>query len=347
MSKAKLANSNFSRDDFLVDSLLLLSGGKSGHMSKYAFTSPINPGNPWANGPALWERFEREVGDNYSYKREQRYIPHFGMDIACILPEGPLSVIEIGPGTVSAVMHKTTPLIKIFNNAAQYEKKDLHVIEYHSFDISGPFADAAARYVSRKHKITATARVGDLTIGHPQIPAKGTPLTLAFGGTLFNAPSMRGIKSSHIMASYLENLAEITGKGGYIIVSQDAGISKRSHKAYEHEACRQACLSIIHRMASDLPVYGLHPHSFGYEAEWNARENLLTMNAVYEDPKPAEIILAGYERTLNTGDRLPLVNAFKLPASQFQSIAQRANLNVEFTFEPQSDTMALHLLRVL
>lgn len=329
----------------MIDTIMMLSGERTGHMSKYAFTASSHMSGSLMNGPALWRRFEREVGENYPYKREQRHIRALAPDIFSCLPDRPVSLIEIGPGSLNALQRKTNMLIHRFNEAAQYHHRRPCVAEYKAFDISASFAQDAADYIGHSNDIPAEAITGDLTIRKLKIPAGGTPLAIMFGGTLFNAPAIRGLDFRHVVGRHLRNIAEMTGPGGYILISHDIRLKKQTLRAYEHETCRQACLSILYRMAADLPIKGLMPENFGYAVTWNKHEHLMTMNAVYESPKPAVISLGGCCRLFEQGDMLPLVNAYKFPVPVFQGIARDTGLAVHHTFVPKGDNMAFHLLR--
>jgi uncharacterized SAM-dependent methyltransferase len=342
--KNNTANNAAPNNRFLVDTINLFSKDRSGHMSRYAYTHGKGPNDP-ARGAEYWKEFIAQSNDYYMYKEERDLIQDNVQRIIAHLPDN-ISVIELGPGESKALREKSIPLLRAFNNAAgnfQIAKK-LH--EYIALDISKGFAQGAESRVSKQLRIPTSSIVSDFTSDSLIVNTQETPVLTVFGGTLLNASIVKGLNPEYAFKSYLDNVRDIIGEDGYLIMTQDTNFNHHDLlKAYKHERAEKAALSIMHRIERDLDTRNFSGYDFDHVIRWNPYMSLLTLNAVSKVDKVFKI--GGVSFSLQQGDEFPLVNAFKYSSGRFKQIVQDAGYEILDTItNGKEDRIALHVMKL-
>lgn len=333
------------KNRFLIDTINLFSGDRSGHMARYAFTRAQTPQDK-ARGAEYWEKFIDTAPNYYLYREERNLIQASAKKIAASLPDE-VSFIELGPGENHAVREKTLAFLRAFNRAATATPSGKRqILEYKALDIAPSFACDAARSVTGSLNIPSHPVVSDFTEDNLTIPTQGCPVMLVFGGTLFNASSVKGYKPEYALQSYLDNIRDIVGPEGYVVITQDINTDEKSlMKAYRHKMCEKAALSIMHRMERDLDTTNLNGDDFQHRIKWDPARSLLTLNAVSKVDK--QIMIGGVPFTLRKNDTYPLVNAFKYSIGHFEKVAEDAGFEMIDTVRTGKEKrIALHLMRV-
>ena len=328
---------------FLIDAIHLFTGDRSGHMSPYAFTHARYKGDP-VNGIEYWTRFINESKDYYLYDEECDLIKKHAKRIVTHLPDD-VSFIELGPGELSAVREKTIPLLDQFNKTSAKSGLHKQITEYIALDISSQFAETARQEVGKRFGIVTSSAVSDFNAERLNISTWAHPVMLVFGGTLFNAPEVKYMKTEYVLKSYLDNIRDIVGPGGYVVMSQDTNNDKESlMKAYNHPMSAAAALSIMHRIERDLETKGFSGNDFEHVARWTPQKSLLSLDAVSKTDK--SFTLGGITCHIRKGDVFPLVNAFKYSTERFKAIAEDSGFEVVDTMKTgKNGKIALHVLK--
>jgi uncharacterized SAM-dependent methyltransferase len=343
--KHNTANNNaVSNNRFLVDAINLFSKDRSGHMSRYAYTHGKGPNDP-ARGAEYWKEFIAQSSDYYMYNEERDLIQDNVQRIIAHLPDN-ISVIELGPGESRALREKSIPLLRAFNNASGNYQSSKKLHEYIALDISKGFAEGAESRVAKQLRIPTSSIVSDFTSDTLIINTEETPVLTVYGGTLLNASIVKGFSSEYAFKSYLDNVRDIIGEDGYLIMTQDTNFNHHDLlKAYKHERAEKAALSIMHRIERDLDTRNFSGHDFDHVIRWNPYMSLLTLNAVSKVDKVIKI--GGVSFTLNKGDEFPLVNAFKYSNNRFNQIVKDAGFEIlDSITNGKEDRIALHVMRV-
>jgi uncharacterized SAM-dependent methyltransferase len=329
---------------FLIDAINLFTGDRSGHMSPYAFAHAKYKGDP-ANGTEYWTKFIQQSKNYYLYDEERELIEKYSDRIVSHLPDD-VSFIELGPGELRAVREKSIELLDEFNKSSGVHGNHRQITEYIALDISSQFATTAAKEVGHRFGIVSSAAVSDFNADHLTIDTWSKPVMLVFGGTLFNAPNVKFLNTEYILKSYLDNIKDIVGPGGYVVLSQDTNNDYQSlMKAYDHKMSNAASLSIMHRIERDLVTENFDGYDFEHAIKWSPDKNLLTLNAVSKVDKVFKI--GGISFTINKGDEFPLVNAFKYSTQKFKQIAEDSGFEIIDTIQKKNNgKLALHVMRV-
>jgi uncharacterized SAM-dependent methyltransferase len=313
-------------------------------MGRYAHSYPQYINDP-AGGASFWEKFIRSP-EYYIFGEECRLIQAEADQIISCLPDN-ISLIELGPGESQAVRNKTVPVIEAFNKSAN-SNKDKNIAEYIALDISSDYVKNARRIIEGKFSIPTSGVSSDFTTENLKINTKETPVMLMFGGTLFNVSSVVGLKTEYMLRSYLDNIRDIMGEEGYLVVTQDKNRDlKKLRKAYNHKMCETTALSIMHRIERDLDTQNFSGDDFKYRINWDPRKELLSLNAVSNVEEPKSFTISNIRFAINKGDEFPLVNAFKFSTKTFKTIANEAGFSVIKTIEnKKDDPIALHILKM-
>lgn len=332
------------KNRFLIDTINLFSGERSGHMSRYAYTHGKNKTDP-ARGAVYWKEFIAESSDYYMYREERDLIQSNAQKIIAHLPDN-ISVIELGPGESRALREKTVPLLRAFNNAAGNNQQAKKLTEYIALDISSGFANGAKSRIDKQLRVPTSSIVSDFTADGLSVSTQATPVMTIFGGTLMNASVVKGYNPEYALKSYLDNVKNIVGPDGYVVLTQDTNFDKDDLiKAYTHDKAEKAALSIMHRMERDLDTRNFSGYDFAHTIRWNPYLSLLSLNAVSKVDKVIKI--GGVTFTLKKGDEFPLVNAFKYTTESFNRVVKDAGFEVVDTIQNgQENRIALHVLRV-
>lgn len=332
------------KNRFLIDTINLFSGDRSGHMARYAFTHAQNPQDK-ARGAEYWEKFIDTAPNYYLYREERNLIRSAAKKIITSLPDN-VSFVELGPGEEHAVREKTLSLLRAFNNAAATTSGKKQIVDYTALDISPSFANDAAKTVTGSINVPSSEVVSDFTEDNLTVPVQGCPVMLVFGGTLLNASSVKGYKPEYALQSYLDNIRDIVGPDGYVVITQDTNTDQKSlMKAYKHRMCEKAALSIMHRMERDLDTTNFCGDDFRHEIKWDPARSLLTLNAVSKVDK--QIKIGGVPFNLRKNEKYPLVNAFKYSTDHFKKVADDAGFEIIDTLSNNKENrIALHIMRV-
>lgn len=340
-TRAAHVHDDISKDAVFMDTLMLLTSEKVGNMSEYAFRAPKYKGDP-SGGAAYWEKLlenaDMPATKEFDYFRDPknlRIIPaSFPRDVESI------SIVEIGPGTSSAVKGKTFRLLDAFNRFAG----DISIEKYVAIDIAEQFAEVAAQTVSDRG-IPSSALVGDyrdigdekknVLMGEPKMRLdglKGLPLAIIWGGTLWNTPSRKDVECEYVLGSQINKLGESLTKAAgskeaYIAFTYYGSRSEKEWKQiYSHPDNTKMVESILHVMAEN-PLIDLDPKKFNIGINYNSSKSMLTMEAVSRE---TQIVSANSlcSKQLKRGDRLKLVNAYRPKEETIHGIATIANCQV-------------------
>lgn len=314
------------------DTMDLLRGMVKGGMSKYAYRQGTHAGDP-ADGIGNWSQIVQnsELPANKErklFEKRDSGQTDFMKMIPMAMPRylNKMSIVEIGPGLVEAVQNKTCKLLSAFRRHAN----DIEFCDYVAVDIAPVFALDAIKTASRRFKDTR-AIYADFTTLKDVGKLKGIPLAMIWGGTLWNAPTMKGVTSQHVIASHLETIGKALvssskSNEAYIAFTyygQDT--PEKWIELYSDPRNKKTVESILHVMAGH-PKIAFDPKDFEIKIEYDQQENLVTMEA--ESTKDQKIDFSMGTKHLNKGERLVLVNAYRPTETEIRAIARNANCTV-------------------
>lgn len=136
----------------------------------------------------------------------------------------------------------------------------------------------------------------------------------------FRTPDM---VRANLIAS-LKYLSQLCGHG-WLLVSIDPNQDKKKlEKAYNTPALQKLFLSILNRMADELPVSGFDPSLFVYKPDFHPELQLLAHTARATETQ--DFRLSAYEIHIEKGQKIHLLNSYKFKREFFEGCCLDADL---------------------
>ncbi len=316
------------QNDLYFDAINLIRGEKSGNMSKYAFRDARCDGDP-AGGIAFWS----ELVKNPEFPANKEMALFQNDEILKIIPMGmprpvkKVSVVEIGPGLAESVKGKTFKVLDTFKRHAP----DIKLANYTAIDIAPSLAKEAADAASERFKKHYDIQ-GDFLNMPPLSDLDGVPLALIWGGTLWNAHSIRGMQNDLILANQLKAIGKMLtspkNPEAYIAFTYFGEKTADEWKRiYNDPNNIKTVESILYTMAAN-PDIRMDPKSFETRIEYNTAEKLLTMEVESKLDQKIRFGNSSEPMHLQKGERRVLVNAYRPNERDIESIAAKANCAV-------------------
>lgn len=325
--------------DLLNDTLDWFSGKRSGHMSKWLYSSAKYEGDK-ANGAAIWAEVvkgSKAGSPYYVYRDENEAIAHAVNELSSLISV-PTTLVDLGPGSREALEGKIFPLIKASRN---------YIAEYVGVDISRGILSMAEQAIDQSFKgLPANTLYGDFfseKLSYTNAP--NSILTLFYGLTMFNLaidPRVEGLPEL-LLGSYLKRLkAHFGSHAGYLVISQDANQDPESLIAAYQEAS-QYYPPLLHRIIRDLPIKGdFDPDVFDLCIDYTPATKMVGM--AFVPSKEMKFEIGGKEIALVPEEKLYFATAFKPDIQTVQDLAVVAGFEVEKTIQNDSNCV-LHILK--
>lgn len=307
---------NVYKHNFLNDSIALFSHQVSGHMNTYAFSDGDDSNvEDKANGSYYWSDFIRNSKHYYIFSEEVELIQNKAVSLASLLPYNP-DIIDLGPGSRTAVRNKTFPVLEALKTFSSY----------YSVDISERFANNACEVV-KQHFNPKKGNYFTHDFLREKMPFQSglkNPVMVLFGGLLANTPLNIGLlKPANTLEGYFEQLRQNFDNTSYLVITQDTNDEiKKLTAAYTHPSLTSYILSLLYRMKNELPMKNFHPENFDFKPLWEPQKSLLSLNAV--SLKQQRFQLGHKQFTVEKDEVFPLVNCFKFKMQDFIGYAESA-----------------------
>ncbi len=311
---------------FLQDTIDFFLLKRSSHMGlhQYAAHKGIRNGQS-TSGDFLWAKTDetRSQIANGTVQTEEELIRTVASDVLRILPKE-LTIVDLGPGTVSAFERKARPFIESLSSPC-----------YIPVDESISFLKGIAQ-AGRQIKHTDIRPVIDDFFENSITYSDNDSLILCFCGTIGN---MLSPISPFIPRVQLTNTLRTFAKAidrGWMLLSVDGCQDGRRIKD-DYLSHPLFHLNIFDRMKVELPISdSFDPCAFEYEPLWIASSGQLAHMAVAKNDM--SFTLAGIPIHLAAGQKLHIKNSYKIQPSVFMPCAEQAGLSIVQSWGEDSAT---------
>ncbi len=319
---------------FLSDMQATLRGERHGIIGPWQYSSSHSNKDP-VRGAYLWETFLKASLDYYPLPNETRLIQSRAGDLIQD-KSTPVVLVDIGPGSTQAVINKTIPVKRHFEN----------VVMYCPVDKCEDYLISSANVLNDEQQgIPIKAYHVDYTQDEINIPHKGRVVALFFGGTIgnFEGHPNEGLPEDKVV-EYLKSVKKIIGSDGTLMITHDANQDETSIlRSYLHPLQVAFGSNIMHRVKRDLPVYGdFDPDAWHYEPVWHEKNHQLCHTILCDRD---QTFWLGQERfKIHAGERFILNNSFKYPVHKMKEWASLAGFGEQAHVMDHQGRQALHAL---
>lgn len=331
-------NINIRNHDFCMDTLDLFCHRRSGHLSKWLYSSAQFQGDK-ARGADVRERVIEEArnGSAYYVFIEESAVIQQALKVLPTLIDRPARLIDLGPGSLDAVEEKIFPILK----------SNPGIVNYVGVDVCNQTLDDAAAAVKSRFKIqTQTLSKNfiqdEFTYGRP-VPMEVATL---FGQTAFNIeidPRTEGLPQRELQ-HYLSRIrSHFSSEQKYLIITQDTNQDVESLRA-AYLAISDYFLCLPHRMQRDLYIEGnFNPDNFTIGIDYFPETQALSTCLVASEPMSFSI--EGQNCSIAKGERFYFNNAYKFNIPTFLQAASEAGFETINTIQIPDNSCALHILK--
>jgi len=314
-------------DDFFDDVLGMFPDAsgyapKAGRCGKYVYES-----ENWGDFISHSDNYYPPQGDLALIQTAIREIDKWGVPLGT-------PYIDLGAGGAASFKRYALPVMK-----------GLESTQYTGVD----FAENALREIQAlkpelaEHTEIKTEKM-DLFFPTNKVIAKTEPaLGVMNGLTLGNMDGSLSDQNVDVnLATALKYLSQLCGHG-WLLLTIDTNQDEASlRKAYVNPSNSHLCLSILSRVARELPVKNFDPTSFRYDVEFHPDLHLLANLAVAT--KTQDFKLGPYPIHVQEGQKIHLSNSYKFNRKFFESSCRIANLSTVKYWKHETGMM-LYLLR--
>lgn len=317
---------------FLKDSLDLFLGTRFGHIGvhQYAAHKGSRNGIP-TSGASLWAKAEesRLLASGNMLNDEEHLLHQVAANIHTFIP-ATTTVVDLGPGTVSAFDRKIYPFIQAL-------KSD----QYIPVDESVEFLRHISSKASSLNGLDIRPIIDDFFKNEKPYTVEEA-LVCSFCSTLANLVSpLSPTPPKQALTESLRTFGRAVNSGWLLISFDSDQNGKKIKSYYSDHALFQ--LNIFDRMAVELPIEGdFDPLNFEYDPLWIASSGQLAHMAVTK--KDTCFFIGKQKIVLKKGQRLHLKNSFKFSPSFFERCVSFAGLKVVHSWHNNS-SVKVYLLR--
>lgn len=310
-----------------------------GHMGKWQYMEPEYKNDP-VNGATLWDIWEQEASKGDNMLKRQSNIIAEQIDEMAELTKPCHSLIDLGPGGLSAVSKNTVPFIDAF-------LQDL--TNFVAVDMAEEAAMNAANYIDVLYDDLETHSVHDDFLNRNiAIPHTGKTIALMMGGTIGNFEAMPNTPNAvRLMANRLQQLKRSLPDNTTLFIgleaTQDPDIL---YADYDHLAHAEYEINLMHGIKRDLlwEEDGFNPYAWKYEMKWYPESYQFCHIAEATELQRFELM--GEEIRFPKGTQLIVDNSFKFPVLAMQRAAQMAKTDYLRPFSDPEDRMVIHALKL-
>ncbi len=327
------------KEAFEVDTYTWFSGLLHGHMGKWQYIG-ANHKNDIVNADKLWDKWEQEAskGDNMLKRQGQIIKDQINEMIALTKPCNTL--VDLGPGGLSAVTKNTIPFINGY-------KSDLQ--KFVAIDMSEEAATNAKNYIqSLNINIESYSIQDDFLESDLSIPHKGKVIALMMGGTIGNIAAQSNTPEAiNLMAHRLSQLKNSLPNNTLIFIGLEATQNVDTlYKSYDHPAHAEFEINIMHAIKRDLlpEQDGFDPYAWKYSMQWYPDAHQFCHIA--EATELQRFDMMGQEMRFTKGSKLIIDNSFKFPVLAMQRAAQKANTKYLKPFSDSEGRMVIHAIQL-
>lgn len=316
----------------------LLLNKKEGHLGVYHYGEPITPLDT-VKGAELWDRFVRYSDNYYQFKAENVVLPVVAEYLSDLVQNEAVSVIDLGPGSNTALHAKTFPFLSTIQNVDNYLPVDIssEYLREIGQAVRGHFPSLNIS-LQRKNYFSQSLSFDVNTI----------PVFLFLSSNVSNLPeaSMNGDYKKQLR-SILTHFYQSMHTPGYLVISHDSNQDEQSLiQAYSDPLHVDFSLNILHRIMRDgvdSDCNEFEPDAWTYRPEWMPERSLLA-HCIYSNVDQ-QIKLDGFDHYIKKGHRVVVDNSHKYKVPDFMNICIEAGFSHIKTFMDDAERMAVYILK--
>lgn len=319
---------------FYTDILNFLEKKIQGHMEKWEYGHSCFEGD-LAGGATFWNELVNNPYQYYPVEVEYKLIKKFlslTKTAASLLPIK--SVVELGPGNICAIQHKTIPFIKKCTNTSAYIAIDIEEEQAR---------EAVAHIVKNAGKnLKARAIIQDFN-SYPLRPIRLEPTAFIMWGCTFgNIPSIRKENILPFICKKILHISQTLAAGDILFLTFDTeDREKVILRAYNQPLLSKCFLSPLHRLTRDGYVSGdFDPHLWRHESIW-IPESRQCAHTIYPT-RDQNFLLGNHEFKIAKGERFVTNNSYKIKPDTMIAAAESIGLSTEVV---QHGSMAILVAR--
>lgn len=320
-------------DPFKSSILRFLSGERSVDLEPYLYMRSSYEGDLVRSDQLYFEIINDE--GYYLVREEAELISEHAESIAKAIGSN-ISLIELGPGTETAILRKTLPLLKAIKNLKSYSPVDL----------CPTYLENAIRVVGRHMpNIFIDGHLSDFYDGNTLPNKPQNPFVFFPGGTIGNIPGSFESPQHNQVTHKLSQLKRLLNPEGFLLISYDSNQDEASlMAAYDNAVFHEYVLNIFHLINRDLNTVGLDPYGFKVETVWHQDHYCLASYAVAT--KSQTVFIDKEKIHIHKGHKMHVCSSYKFPREYFTKIAHKAGYKTVDTFMSKNGRMALQLLKI-
>ncbi len=298
----------------------LFEGNRVGHLGKYEFSSPLEPGDP-VNGIQLWADFTEQTPAYYPPETEEILAKKLQSVLPQLIKE-PVALFCLGIG------HREMFAAKDLTATAGFKK----VAAAFAYDLNGEYARAAHEELALRFNTERGVSIGGLTTDifnkysfpesrHRFGPVPANKVATLFGLTMFNLG--KAPHQAFPIDKFKERVLAIKsalGEGGYFVTTHDG--NKDPKKVIAAYAGQKAFASnLAARIDRDTP-YAVLVEKTELRVEFNEKTgelaHYLTLYCDRSSTDPRVWTFDDGEYLINT--------SFKIESGDFDNIVTKAHV---------------------
>lgn len=326
--------------EFSQDALAWFSGRRSGHMSKWLYSTAQFEGDK-ACGAEAWTRgveAAKNGSDYYVFLKERSVIRKSISKLRKIFSK--ISrLADLGPGSIEAVRDKILPIV----SESSYE-----VGEYTGVDVCADTLTMAKNEITSSKPLIKTRELERDFILDQFSYGEHVPREVAviFGLTLCNMAIDPRVPElpKEVLSSYFKRLnSHFNSSESWLIVTQDTNQNPES-LARAYGALSDHFTRLLYRIQRDLPVSsGFEPEAFKMEVDYFENTQACGLCFVVQKDMSFQIGKEAFE--LKKNQRLYFHNAFKFDQATFLKAANDGGFDLVQSVEQENNPCVLHVLK--
>lgn len=333
-------NINIRNSNFCADTLDLFQKRRSGHMSKWLYSTPQFSGDK-ACGADVRQRVIEDAknGSPYYVFLHEKAIIQRALPAVHPLFDRPSRLIDLGPGSLEALEQKVFPLLAANGRT---------IVGYTGVDVCKKTLDAASNAVKAKFKTIQATSLNKNFIDDEFSYGRPIPLEMAmlFGLTLFNLdidPRVPDLPQKALQESLEKIRSHFSSEQRYLLITQDINQDVNTLRA-AYFAISPYFLCLPHRMQRDLFIEGyFNPDGFSVGVDYF--ENTKALSVCFIAQEDMHFTIETESCQIQAGERFYFNNAYKFDIETFLGAAAAAGMRPLQTIQEDSNHCILHILK--
>lgn len=298
------------------DYIDLFSGTRKAHMAKYVYMFR----------PEIYEEILKQ--DSYYPFQMERDLLLYRSEEICKNFQNVKHVLELGPGSSTAILSKTVPFLKVLQSQATF-------FSYKAIDSTLEYAQHACQVIGKhfQHIRTQPLEIDFLSLNafHPFKKEKDDQkLFLSFGQTVFANNNDEAIRV------LLENISNFLNPKDYILFGIDTPQNEKClEAAYNIKPIEQLLLNSMYYLKFKLNLENFNPEAFKLTYKWNSQERAVVLSLMATTTQTLHI--ENKKLIINKGQEFNIMNSRKPSLHIIEKLLSEAGIKIHNVIDDSKD----------